>query len=141
MKKLILFLFAIVVLSTAFARVTKKVFKTPANIEVWGTTADTLIASVSDTAVMKITSDYVGKVNLLLFSDAVSGTPAYTAVLQGSINQASYVALDTISHSGGGDKLAYFAVQDLVYNYYRVIITASSAAQKSRLYIYGISRQ
>lgn len=141
MKKLILFLFAIVVLSTAFARVTTKVFKTPANIEVWGTTADTLIASVSDTAVMKITSDYVGKVNLLLFSDAVSGTPAYTAVLQGSINQASYVALDTITHSGGGDKLAYFAVQDLVYNYYRVIITASSVAQKSRLYIYGISRQ
>jgi hypothetical protein len=141
MKKLILFLFAIVVLSAAFARVTTKVFKTPANIEVWGTPADTLIASVSDTAVMKITSDYVGKVNLLLFSDAVSGTPAYTAVLQGSINQASYVALDTITHSGGGDKLAYFAVQDLVYNYYRVIITASSAAQKSRLYIYGISRQ
>lgn len=141
MKKLILFLFAIVVLSTAFARVTTKVFKTPANIEVWGTPADTLTASVSDTAVMKITSDYVGKVNLLLFSDAVSGTPAYTAVLQGSINQASYVALDTITHSGGGDKLAYFAVQDLVYNYYRVIITASGAAQKSRLYIYGISRQ
>ena len=141
MKKLILFLFAIVVLSTAFARVTTKVFKTPANIEVWGTTADTLIASVSDTAVLKITSDYVGKVNLLLFSDAVSGTPAYTAVLEGSINQASYVALDSITHAGGGDKLAYFAAQDLIYNYYRVIITATSDAQKSRLYIYGISRQ
>ena len=130
------------VLSTAFARVTTKVFKTPANIEVWGTTADTLIASVSDTAVLKITSDYVGKVNLLLFSDAVSGTPAYTAVLEGSINQASYVALDSITHSGGGgDKMAYFAAQDLIYNYYRVIITATSDAQKSRLYIYGISRQ
>lgn len=132
---------AIVVLSAAFARVTMKEYKTPANIEVWGTAADTLIASKADTAVLKIKSDYVGKVNLLLFSDAVSGTPAYTAILQGSINQASYVALDTITHSGGGDKLAYFAVQDLVYNYYRVIITSTSAAQKSRLYIYGLSRQ
>lgn len=139
MKKLLILLMAVMTIGVA-ARVTTKYYSTPANIAAWGTAADTLSASVADTLVLKVTSDYVGKMNLLLFTDAVSGTPAYSAVLSGSINQLGWTALDTITHSGGGDKTAYFDLQDLKYNYYRVIITASSAAQKSRLYLYGLSR-
>ena len=139
MKKLFILLMSVVALGVT-ARVTTQVYNAPANISAWGTAADTLTASVADTLVMKVTSNYVGKMNLLLFTDEVSGTPAYSAVLAGSINQVSWVALDTIAHSGGGDKTAYYDLQDLKYNYYRVIITATSAAQKSRMYLYGLTR-
>ena len=139
MKKLFILLMAVCALGAA-ARVTTQVYNAPANIAAWGTAADTLIASKADTLIMKVTSNYVGKLNLLLFTDAVSGTPAYSAVLSGSVNQASWVPLDTIAHSGGGDKTAYFGLQDLHYNYYRVIITSTSAAQKSRIYLYGLTR-
>lgn len=139
MKKLFILLFAVIAISVS-ARVTTKVFNTPANIAAWGTAADTLVASAADTLVLKVTSNYVGKMNLLLITDEVSGTTAYSAVLSGSINQLGWTALDTIAHSGGGDKTAYFDLQDLKYNYYRVIITASSAAQKQLLYLYGLSR-
>lgn len=141
MKKIIFILVALVATVGLTARNTAKTFDAPANIIAWGTAADTLTASVSDTLTMKLTSETVGKVNLLLFTDAVSGTPAFTAVLFGSINQVLWVPLDTITHSGGGDKTAYFDAQDLVYNYYRVKITATSAAQKSREYLYGIMRK
>jgi hypothetical protein len=139
MKKLIILLFAVIAISVS-ARVTTQRYTTPANIAAWGTAADTLVASAADTLVMKVTSDYVGKMNLVLFTDAVSGTPAYSAVLSGSVNQVGWTALDTIAHSGGGDKTAYFDLQDLKYNYYRIIITATSAAQKSREYLYGLTR-
>lgn len=139
MKKLFILLFAVIAVGVS-ARVTTKVFNTPANIAAWGTAADTLVASAADTLVLKVTSNYVGKMNLLLITDKVSGTPAYSAVLSGSINQLGWTALDTIAHSGGGDKTAYFDLQDLKYNYYRVIITATSDAQKQLLYLYGLSR-
>jgi hypothetical protein len=138
MKKLIILLMAVMAFGVT-ARVTTKTYTTPANIAAWGTTADTLTASVADTLVMKVTSNYVGKMNLLLFTDSVSGTPAYSAVLSGSINQVGWTVLDTISHSGG-DKTAYFDLQDIKYNYYRVIITATGDAQKSVQYLYGLTR-
>ena len=131
MKKLFILLMAVMAFGVT-ARVTKKTYTTPANIAAWGTTADTLV--------LKVTSNYVGKMNLLLFTDAASGTPAYSAVLSGSINQIGWTALDTIAHTGGGDKTAYFELQDLKYNYYRIIITASGAAQESVLHLYGLSR-
>jgi len=137
MKKFILFLAMALMSVSMFSQ---KLYITPANISQWGLAGDTLVASTADTTVFKVTTDYVGKMNLLLFTDAVSGTPAYSAVLSASINKLSWVPVDTVTHSGGGDKLAYFALQDVVYNYYRVIITATSAAQKSRLYLYGLTR-
>lgn len=139
MKKLILLLLMAFIVATAANA--QRIYNAPANVSEWGAAGDTLIASVSDTVIFKVTSETVGKINLLLFTDAVSGTPAFTAVMAGSINQLSWVALDTITHSGGGDKLAYFTAQDLVYNYIRVIITATGAAQKQRLYLYGIIRK
>lgn len=139
MKKLFILLMAVMAFGVT-ARVTTKTYTTPANIAAWGTAADTLTASVADTLVIKVTSNYVGKMNLLLFTKKASGTPAYSAVLSGSINQIGWTVLDTIAHSGGGDKTAYFELQDLKYNYYRVIITATGDAQKSVQYLYGLTR-
>lgn len=139
MKKLFILLMAVMAFGVT-ARVTTKTYSTPANIAAWGTTADTLKASTADTLVLKVTSNYVGKMNLLLFTKEASGAPDYSAVLSGSINQIGWTALDTIAHTGGGDKTAYFELQELKYNYYRIIITATSTAQESVLHLYGLSR-
>ena len=121
MNKLIILLLAVVAVS-AMARVTvTKPFTTPANITAWGTAADTLIASKADTLIIKVTSDYVGKMNLLLYRQEVSGAANDTVILSGSINQASWVALDTVINNTSASIYQYFDAQDLIYNYYRLI--------------------
>ena len=139
MKKLIILLLAVVALS-ATARVTTKSFSTPANITAWGTAADTLIASKADTLVLKVTSDYVGKMNLLLYRLEVSGAANDTVILSGSINKASWVALDTVINNTSASIYQYFDAQDLIYNYYRLIAKTTSDTQKVKYYLYGISR-
>lgn len=112
----------------------------PGKITAWGAAADTLIASAVKTYTFNVLSNYAGTGNVLLFSDSVSGTAAYSAVLSGSIDGILYVPIDTIAHSGGGDKTAYFATFPLVWNKMKIEITATGAAQKSRLYAYGVLR-
>ena len=53
---------------------------TPSNIAAWGTTADTLKASTADTLVLKVTSNYVGKMNLLLFTEEAGREPSKSVV-------------------------------------------------------------
>ena len=136
MKKLIILLLLI----CSFA-VNAKTYKAPANISEFGTAGDTLVASTADTATMVIASDAIGKLNLILESTKVSGSPNYSAVLSGSLNGVNYVALDTISYSGGGSNAAYFDLQENIYKYYRVIVTANATAQKSLLKLTGIVRK
>ena len=136
MKKLIILLLLI----CSFA-VNAKTYRAPAKISEFGTAGDTLVASKADTATMVITSDAIGKLNLILESTKVSGAPNYSAVLSGSLNGFNYVALDTISYSGGGSNAAYFDLQEHIYKYYRVIVTANATAQKSLLKLTGIVRK
>lgn len=136
MKKLIILLLLI----CSFA-VNAKTYRSPANISEFGTAGDTLVASTADTASMVITSDAIGKLNLLLESTKVSGAPNYSAVLSGSLNGVNYVALDTISYTGGNNNAAYFDLQEHIYKYYRVIVTANATAQKSLLKLTGIVRK
>lgn len=135
MKKLVLFL----MLAVSMA-VTAQSFVAPAKIVGWGTAADTLVASATKNFVFDLKSDHAGTCKMLLFTDAVSGTPAFSAVLSGSIDGILYMPLDTITHSGGGDKTAYFDSFQMVWNKMKVAITATGAAQKSRLYVYGVAR-
>ena len=112
------------------------------NFTKWGTAADTLVASATKTAEFTLVSEYASKVSLCLFTDAISGTPAYTAVLYKKLTGFEYVSTgDTIRHSGGGDKTAFFTVFDLTANTYKVAITATGGAQKSRLYLNGLYRR
>ncbi len=147
MKKLIILLLLI----CSFA-VNAKTYRAPANISEFGTAGDTIIASKADTATMTIASkadtatmtiasDAIGKLNLILESTKVSGAPNYSAVLSGSLNGVNYVALDTISYTGGGSNAAYFDLQEHIYKYYRVIVTANATAQKSLLKLTGIVRK
>ena len=136
MKNLIILLLLI----CSFA-VNARTYRAPANISEFGTAGDTLVASKADTATMVIASDAIGKLNLILESTKVSGSPNYSAVLSGSLNGVNYVALDTISYSGGGSNAAYFDLQEHIYKYYRVIVTANATAQKSLLKLTGIVRK
>lgn len=136
MKKLIILLLLI----CSFA-VNAKTYTAPANISEWGTVGDTLIASKSDTVVMVVLSEKIGKLNLILESTKVSGAPNYSAYLAGSLNGVNYVALDTISYTGGQSNAAYFGLQENIYKYYRVIITSNATAQKSLLKLTGIVRK
>lgn len=136
MKNLIILLLLI----CGFA-VNAKTYRAPANISEFGTAGDTLVASKADTATMVIASDAIGKLNLILESTKVSGAPNYSAVLSGSLNGENYVALDTISYSGGDSNAAYFDLQENIYKYYRVIVTANATAQKSLLKLTGIVRK
>lgn len=136
MKNLIILLLLI----CSFA-VNARTYKAPANISEFGTAGDTLVASKADTATMVIASDAIGKLNLILESTKVSGAPNYSAVLSGSLTGVNYVALDTISYSGGDSNAAYFELQEHIYKYYRVIVTANATAQKSLLKLTGIVRK
>lgn len=107
----------------------------------FGTTADTLVASASKTYEFTYVGSVASKCEICLFSDEVSGTPAYTAVLYKQFGGLSYLPVDTITHSGGGDKTAVFDVFYMTANKYKVTVTATSATQKSRLYLKGVYRQ
>ena len=107
----------------------------------FGTAADTLVASATKTYEFTYVGSTASKCEICLFSDQVSGTPAYTAILYKQIGGLSYLPVDTITHSGGGDKTAVFDVFYMTANKYKVTVTATSAAQKSRLYLKGVYRQ
>lgn len=122
------------------ARVTTQVYNAPANIAAWGTAADTVDASEADTLVMKVTSETVGKMNLLYSSESISGNPNLTAVLSGSVNQLLWIPLDTLTTTVG-DTIGYYELQDVKYNYYRVIVTANDTAQRSKITLKGLVRK
>ena len=108
----------------------------------WGTAADTLVASATKTYEFTYIGSVASLAEIAIFTDEISGTPAFTAVLYKQMGTLGYVSTgDTITHSGGGDKLAHFTPIRLSANKYKVSIVATSAAQKSRLYLKGTYRQ
>ena len=136
MKKFIILL----MLCISFAFAQAQTITVPGKLTAFGTAADTLIASAVKTYTFNVLSDFAGTGNILFFSDQVSGTPAFSAVLRGSIDGLLYVPLGTIAHSGGGDKTAYFSTFPLIWNKMKIVVTATSGTQKSRLYGYGVLR-
>jgi hypothetical protein len=72
----------------------------------------------------------------------VTGSPAYTAILYKSLDGYNYVTTgDTITYAGGGSNQAYFTTFDVTHTKYRVIITSTSAAQKSTITLAGLIRE
>jgi len=108
----------------------------------WGTAADTLVASASKSYEVTFVGSVASLCEIAIFTDSISGAPAFTAVLYKKIGTFGYVTMgDTITHSGGTDKLAHFTPFRMSANTYKVTITATGAAQKSRLYLKGVYRQ
>lgn len=107
----------------------------------FGTAADTLVASATKTYEFTYVGSVASKCEICLFSDEISGTPAYTAILYKQYGTFTYLPVDTITHSGGGDKTAVFEMFYLTANKYKITVVATSATQKSRLYLKGVYRQ
>jgi hypothetical protein len=133
----------------------------------WGTAADTLTASVAKTQVIPIGTNEWKDFSITVFTDSVSGTPAYTAKLEYSLDGTNYHAITGVSnvtHNGGLDKsfawqsktiytfttagdttLTGTAVNHELYidapvmaKYLKVTLTATATAQKSLCYGYYI---
>jgi hypothetical protein len=125
----------------------------------WGTAADTLTASVAKTQVIPIGSNEWKDFSFAIFTDSVSGTPAYTAKIEYSLDGTNYFAIESaanVTHTGGADKS--FAWQSKYYKtysvtgdtttiwvespvlakYLKVTLTATAAGQKSLCYGYYI---
>lgn len=132
----------------------------------WGTAADTLTASVAKTQVITIGTDGYKDFSVSVFTDSVSGTPAFTAKIEYSLDGTNYFAITSaanVTHTGGLDKslswggrslYTYAAAADdttasgtlryynlfihtpVLARYLKVTLTATSAAQKSLCYGY-----
>jgi len=110
-------------------------------VEAWGTSADTLTASVAKTIDISVKGIDVAYASLTIKTDSISGTPAYTAVLYKGYDGEGWIAIDTITHTGGLDKYAAFTDFYTTNTRYKVVITATGAAQKSNLFLYGVFRK
>lgn len=141
MKKIfVLFLFV----SFAFAAIGQDAYVLkPKNFMGWGTAADTLTADVVANYTVEVKTAELLNYSVALETDSVSGTAAYTALLQSSMNNKDWTNLDTITLTGGADKYEQFVPASTTAGarYYRVNVTATSAAQKSLLYVYWTFRR
>lgn len=109
----------------------------PASIEGLGSASDTL--TNNDTIVdftVRVKTQKLLKLNAGTKSTEVSGTPAYSAFLQGSFDNSTYTNIDTITHSGGGDDAGVFDQINATYNYYRIRFDGTAAAQSSVVKVY-----
>lgn len=136
MKKIFVLIMVVMVSLATFAQNTY--VTAPKSVNGWGTAADTLTASAVKYYTLSVKSPSLLKYSVAIFTDAVSGTPAFTALLQVSMDNVNWVDLDTITLSGGGDKYGDFAPSsnEATKRYYRIKITATSATQKSLIYCY-----
>lgn len=99
---------------------------------------DTLVASGTVTYDLQLGNDVFGVMELAVESDSVSGTSAYSAYLYESLNGVDWgTAIDTVTHSGGGDDYGKYDLINATETYYRVSIVATGATQKSNLKIWG----
>lgn len=125
----------------------------------WGTEADTLTANVAKTQVIPIGTNEWKDFSFSVFTDSVSGTPAYTAKIEYSLDGTNYFAIEGVSdvtHTGGldksfsllsrnyktysvsGDTTTIWVNSPVLAKYIKVTLTATSAEQKSLCYGYYI---
>lgn len=111
----------------------QKVVKTGGDFLLFGKASDTTSASATLSDEMIIERGVYGVATIAVESDEVSGTPAYSAYLQKSMNGRDWVDIDTIAHSGGGDDYGVFDPVNLEQSYYRIYVVVTSATQKSNI--------
>jgi hypothetical protein len=101
------------------------------------TAADTLTISATVNYLIAMPGEGYGVLTIAVESDSVSGTSAYSAYLQKSMNGEDWVNVDTIAHTGGADDYGEFDAVNATHNKYRVSVVATAAAMKANLKIWG----
>jgi len=136
MRNIFLFLALIACVSLSAQGGTKYLRK-GGSFAMGGTAADTTAASETVNYVMVLPGEGYGVLSLAVESDSVSGTAAYSAYLQKSLNNEDWVNVDTVAHSGGGDDYGEFDAVNASHTYWRVSVVVTAATQKSDLKIWG----
>lgn len=136
MKKVFILL-SLLVAITASSQDVNSLLRKGGSFEGLGRQGDTLVASGTVNYVLELSDEVYGVMKLAIESDSVSGTPAYTAYLQSSLNGETWDNIDTITHTGGADNYEVFGSVNATDTYYRVAITATVAAQKNNIKIWG----
>lgn len=102
-----------------------------------GNQYDTLVASQTSNYDLVIEDGVYGVLVLALESDTISGTSAYSAYLQKSLNGVDFTNVDTITHTGGNPDYAEFDPISITHTYYRISTVATATAQRSILKVWG----
>lgn len=99
-----------------------------------GAANDTLTASTTFNYSVFIAEDDLLRYRVTFEEDSVSGTPSFTSLLQGSMNNTSWVNLDTMVVSTGVDSTFYFTnTTGNDWDYLRVNTVGTATAQKSNI--------
>lgn len=136
MKK-VFTLICLVITIASSAQDVNSLLRKGGSFEGLGKQGDSLVTSGTVDYVLELSDEVYGVMKLAVESDSVSGTPAYTAYLQSSLNGETWDDIDTVTHSGGADNYEVFRAVNATDTYYRIIFTATVAAQKSNIKIWG----
>lgn len=98
---------------------------------VGGTAADTLIAEGTLGYTFRIQSPSVMDLNFQLTTTKVSGTVTNNWIFSGSIDNVTWVNLDTIANSNASTNAQFMRFSDYNYSYLKVSSTAPATAQKA----------
>ena len=99
-----------------------------------GQPSDTLITSTTKDYSVYIFSDNLFTYRVTVEVDSTSGTPQFSSVLQGSMNNATWSNIDTIVYTSGVDTTFYFnETLGNTWDYLRINNVATSTAQKSKI--------
>lgn len=107
----------------------------------WGTAGDTVTNAAVVDYVVRVKTSNLFKMACSFKSDSVSGTPAFTAVLGGSMDGSNYTSVQSISTTTGVDTFFNYTAVDATYNYYRIRVTGAAAAMNAILTNYWSFRR
>lgn len=107
----------------------------------WGTAADTTSNAATVDYVVRVKTADLMKLHVGFASDSVSGTPAFTATLGGSMDGVNYTSIQAVTTSTGVDTFYNYTAVDATYNYYRIRVACEAAAMNSTLSNYWTFRK
>lgn len=107
----------------------------------WGTAADTTSNAGTVDYVVRVKTGELQKLHVGFKSDSVSGTPAFTATLGGSMDGSNYTSVQAITTTTGVDTFFNYTAVDATYNYYRLRVVCGAAAMNSTLTNYWTFRK
>jgi hypothetical protein len=132
MKKLVILLVFVIGFLSVNAQ--NAYVRGPKHIQGWGNASvDTLTAAVTKNYIVRVKSADLLKLHVGMSTDSVSGTPAYTATLYGSMDGSYYTSIQAVTTTTGVDTGFVYTAVDATYNYYKLAVVGAAGAQKSTL--------
>lgn len=108
-----------------------KTVKSPSEGYIWGTDADTIMASDTLEYVFKLQSGTVMDLRFMLTTTKTSGTVTEAFIFAGSVtgDDGSYESIDTITNTDAATNIQHLNIDDFNYEYLRVRAITGATAQ------------